>query len=134
MVRLFSLFMISMFSCVVYAGEQLSVTEKELVSKIEERWSYIKKGSFAVAYDFETPAYRKAFTRKMFVATFGLGVDYKFLEVIEVKAPSSTNVASVSVRVETKTAGAKKDMNVIPVVFYEKWLHIDGQWWHSFSK
>jgi len=108
--------------------------EKQLLSRVEARWALIAEGEYLKVYEYETPNFKKVFSGELFAAKFGYDVKYKMLDVIRVEIDKASNLATVVVNIATSSAGAKKDINVIPVVFNEKWLHIDGQWWHSFDK
>lgn len=119
---------------VLPAYSDVKKEKSELVSRVQARWSLIEKGDYLKAYEFETPEFKKVFSNKLFAASFGYDVNWKLLNVVEVDIKESSDLAPVTVNVATSSAGVEKDKNVIPVLFYEKWLHINGQWWHSFDK
>lgn len=136
--RKYSLVVFSLISLLVssfvVANEEMS--SEVLKERVEQRWGALHEHAFFKAYEFETPEYRKVFDKKLYVASFGGNVGWRFVKLIDVNIDAAKKLATVHVEVSTSTYSpdSKVELNAIPVSFEEKWLHIDDQWWHSLSK
>jgi hypothetical protein len=62
-------------------------------------------------------------------------VDWELTGVEVLNYDAVAAVASVAVRVMSeptkRTSTASFELGAVPVTFHEKWLFIDGEWWHS---
>ena len=73
----------------------------------------------------------------MYTLQFSYAVERQLtdVEVLNYDAPAA--VASVTVRVMSKpvklTSEASTSLGALPVTINEKWVFVDGNWWHSAS-
>ena len=106
-----------------------------LTQRVEARWQALVARDFRAAYEFETPNYRSVFTPAMYEKRFSYGVEWELTGVDIIHYDARAAVASVVARVMSRstkpTSAASKALGALPVRFREKWLLIDGEWWHS---
>ena len=90
---------------------------------------------FSKAYEFETPNYRGIFSKSLYVNKFSYAVDWELTDVEVVNYDARAAVASVVVRVMSKptkqTSVASIALGALPMNLTEKWIFVDGEWWHS---
>ena len=102
------------------------------------RWLLRESNDFAGMYNFQTPAYRQAFTEYMYVSQFRPSVRWELTSVEVLNYDPVAAVASVAVRVMSEpakpTSDAAKALGTIPSRFVEQWTLKDGQWWYITRK
>ena len=106
-----------------------------LVERVTERWHAIVKKDFAATYAYTTPKYREVFPKTLYVNKFSYGVDMQLTGVEVLNYDARAAVASVAVGVMSKpakqTSVASNALGALPLTLNEKWIFVDGQWWHS---
>lgn len=90
---------------------------------------------FEKVYEFETPNYRGIFSKSLYVNKFSYAVHWELTGVDVVNYDARAAVASVAVRVMSKpakqTSSASVAMGALPIILHEKWIRVNGDWWHS---
>lgn len=110
---------------------------KALDARVRERWQALSARDYTKAWEYSTPAYRRVFPKDMYTLQFSYAVERQLtdVEVLNYDAPAA--VASVTVRVMSKpvklTSEASTSLGALPVTINEKWVFVDGNWWHSAS-
>ncbi len=116
-------------------AELTAQAEAELLQRVTERWHALEKKDFAAAYDYTTPNYRRVFPKALYVNKFSYAVNWELTGVEVTNYDARAAVASVAVRVMSKpakqTSVASNAIGAIPLNMHEKWIHVDGIWWHS---
>ena len=106
-----------------------------LEQRVRERWQTIIDRDFGATWEFETPTYRSVFPKRLYRYKFSYGVEWELTGIDVLHYDARAAVASVGVRVMTKptkpTSAASKAIGALPVTVREKWMLIDGEWWHS---
>ncbi len=104
-----------------------------LKSRIQARWQALAEKQYEKAYTLETPNYRKVFPVKLFLNKFALGSTSQLEKILDVKYDPKTRVANVLMTVKSHSTRASTQWATkIPLNsrIREKWLNIDGQWYH----
>lgn len=126
-------------SCASLGGPPKTLTDAnraELVERVTARWEALERKDFAATWDFATPAYRAVFPRDYHARNFTYTVDWELTAVEVLAYDADAAVASVAVRVmsrPTKQTAVSAQFGAIPTTVREKWVSIDGEWWHSVS-
>ena len=126
-------------SCAGLGGPPRELTEADkaaLVERVTARWEAMERKDFAATWDFATPAYRAVFPREYHARNFTYTVDWELTAVEVLAYDADAAVASVAVRVmsrPTKQTAVSAQFGAIPTTVREKWVSIDGEWWHSVS-
>ncbi len=132
-----SIMLLSLVACSGGGAPQKLTPEFEsnLAERVTARWHALEKKDFAATYQYTTPNYRSVFPKALYVNKFSYAVDWELTGVEVVNYDAQAAVASVAVRVMSKpakqTSAASNALGAIPLTMHEKWLYVDGQWWHS---
>ncbi len=106
-----------------------------LEQRVRERWQTIIDRDFEKTWEYSTPNYRSVFSKRMFAKKFSYGIEWELTGVEVTHYDSRAAVASVAARVMTKpikpTNAASQAIGATPLTLREKWILIDGEWWHS---
>lgn len=106
-----------------------------LEQRVRDRWQTIIARDFDRTWEFETPNYRSVFSKQLYAKKFSYGVEWELTEVEITHYDGRAAVASVAARVMTKstkhTNTASQALGARPIIVREKWMLIDGEWWHS---
>ena len=106
-----------------------------LEQRVRERWQTIIDRDFDKTWEYSTPNYRSVFSKRMFAKNFSYGIDWELTGVEVLHYDGRAAVASVAARVMTKptkpTNAASEAVGAMPITLREKWILIDGEWWHS---
>lgn len=109
-----------------------------LEQRVEARWKHMVAKEFAETWQYETPNYRKNFPKSLYLGNFSYAVDWRLTGIDVVNYDADAAVASVAVRVMSepakRTSTASAELGAVPITFHEKWIFIDGEWWHSANK
>ena len=109
--------------------------EQALLERVNQRWEAMVRKDFAATYEFTTPVYRSFFSKSMYLKKFSYAVDWELTGVEVVQYDADAAVASVAVGVMSKptkqTSQASIALGALPATIREKWLKVDGKWWHS---
>ena len=110
-------------------------SEVALVKRVTQRWHAMEIRDFGKVYEFETPNYRGIFSKSLYVNKFSYAVHWELTGVDVVNYDARAAVASVAVRVMSKpakqTSSASIAMGALPITLHEKWIRVEGKWWHS---
>ena len=105
-----------------------------LEQRVWARWQTLMDRDFEKTWEFASPNYRSIFSKRMFSNKFSYGLEWELTEVKVVTYDGDAAVASVVTRVMTKstnpTASAFKAFGSRPIIIRERWMFIDGEWWH----
>lgn len=106
-----------------------------LEQRVRERWQTIMDRDFEKTWEYSTPNYRSVFSKRMFVKTFSYQIEWELTGVEVLHYDARAAVASVGARVMTTPTKpismASKALGTRPITVREKWMLIDGEWWHS---
>ena len=118
---------------------QQTLTENEtaaLESRVRARWQALIDRDFEGAYEFASPNYRAVFSKSMFIRNFSYSLDWQLTAVEVLAYDAEAAVASVAVRVMSKPikqTSVSAQFGFMPSTVRERWVSIDGEWWHSAS-
>lgn len=119
-------------------GPPKTLTEDDkaaLLKRVNERWHSIVQKDFAATYKYTTPKYREVFPKALYVNKFSYGVDMQLTGVEVLNYDARAAVASVAVGVMSKpakqTSVASNALGALPLTINEKWIFVEGEWWHS---
>ena len=105
-----------------------------LVQRVEDRWQTIINRDFGATWEFASPNYRRVFSKRMYLGNFSYGLDWELTGIEVLNYDGRAAVASVVARVMTKstkpTSAASKALGSRPISIRERWMFIDGEWWH----
>jgi hypothetical protein len=122
-------------SCVADTLALSSEQAATLEQRVRARWQALTARDYAGAWSYESPVYRKAFPPELYVLQFSYEVQRELTEVEIVNYDAAAAVASVAVRVMStptkRTSSASQAIGAVPVTIHERWISIDGEWWHS---
>ena len=109
--------------------------EAALKQRVTERWQVKAAKDFEALWEFNTPSFRGVFPKSLYVQKFSYMVDWQLTGVEVLNYDARAAVASVAARVMTEptkqTSVASREIGAVPVNMREKWILIDGEWWHS---
>jgi hypothetical protein len=91
------------------------------------RWNALIAQDWEKAYSYETPAYRKTYTSEQYKNSYGAAVDWKEIELSDVKI--TDDIADINLTLSVLFSDSGTQM-LIPTGFKERWLLKDNQWWH----
>lgn len=110
-----------------------TISDEDAVrQRVQDRWAAIIANEWDQVYEFTTPAYRAAYSKKHFFNRYGGQITREAFEIqkIEFEDPEHTT-AKVRGNLHFSTSG------VGPEGIYrgtqlvdETWVKVDGQWWH----
>ena len=128
-----SLILVVMAAC--SAPEKLSESKKSvLIQRVSDRWQCLERNDYACAYEFTSPAYRRVFSREMYVNRYFSQTERVLTGVKLVAYDRDAAVASVRVGVMSgplkNTPSASRGIAVTPLSLDEAWLQSDGKWWY----
>ena len=102
---------------------------------MRERWQTKIDRDFGKTWEYSTPNFREVFSKSLYVHKFSYMVEWRLTGVEVGNYDADAAVASVAARVMTKptkqTSTASGAIGAVPVTIREKWMLIDGEWWHS---
>lgn len=105
-----------------------------LEERVRARWQTLIDRDFEAAYAFASPNYRAVFSKGMFIRNFSYTLDWQLTAVEVLAYDADAAVASVAVRVMSKSAkqtSVSAQFGFVPTTVRERWVSIDGEWWHS---
>jgi hypothetical protein len=106
-----------------------------LEQRVRARWQTLVDHDFGKTWEFCTPTYREVFPKALYVHNFSYAVQWRLTSVEVVDYDADAAVASVAVGVMSlpakQTSEASKAVGAVPVTIRERWILIDGEWWHS---
>ena len=121
-----------------WAGTPEGLTPEQasaLEQRVRARWQTLVDHQFGKTWDFCTPTYREVFPKALYVHNFSYAVQWRLTSVEVVDYDADAAVASVAVGVMSlpakQTSEASKAVGAVPVTIRERWILIDGEWWHS---
>jgi hypothetical protein len=113
------------------SGKQTAALEQ----RVRARWQTLIDHDFGKTWEFCTPTFREVFPKAMYVHNFSYAVQWQLTSVEVVDYDADAAVASVAVGVMSlpakQTSEASKAVGAVPVTVRERWILIDGEWWHS---
>ena len=128
-----SLILVVMAAC--SAPENLSESKKSvLIQRVSHRWQCLERNDYDCAYEFTSPAYRRVFSREMYVNRYFSQTERILTGVNLVAYDRDAAVASVRVGVMSgplkNTPSASRGIAVTPLSLDEAWLRSGGKWWY----
>jgi len=102
-----------------------------LVARVQALWAAKIKRDFAAVYEFETPEYRAQFSAEAFAKRFGGGVNWRGIEVIELRYDDERN-ATVGILLDYTHLHPFTDQEVRnQSLLREHWTEVSDQWYHQ---
>ncbi len=96
-------------------------------------WGYICNQQFDKAYEFEYPLYRKTVSMVDYIRRFRPNVHWKNASIEKIEMQDETAMMQIKVDTDIKLMSTKmaKKAEITPqVVLDEKWIRVDGVWYH----
>lgn len=103
--------------------------EEILTLRAEARWNALIEGGYDRAYQFETPAYRAAFSPRIFRTRLGQAAVWTSAKVTRVDIEGDRATVRIFIEYEALGANGVPYRNGRPID--ENWLRVNGEWWHS---
>jgi len=114
------------------ANETAAAVQSEQVIKQRalERWDALIKRDYTVAYSFEHPAYRAAYSLEQYRKEFGEDIAWDKVEINQLVFEGN-EVATVFLKVWYRSLQPDwARTSQIGGNISEKWIWEDNQWWH----
>lgn len=102
-----------------------------LRQRVHERWDALMKKDYATAYQFEMPVFRSAYSLQEYQRGFGDDIVWEKVEVDRLLFQGD-DVATIYLNMQYHPAKHVMEgvMPKITSMMTEKWILVDGQWWH----
>ena len=104
--------------------------EGAIAARAQHRWDALVEGDFDEAYAMESPAFREVYSRRAYRGRFGQQLAWTSAAVATVDLLDDS-VAEVRVMVSYVTLGPDGRLLEGERPLAERWVYVDGQWWHS---
>ncbi len=105
---------------------------ERLEQRVRERWQAKIARDFDRVWEYATPNYRKIFPKELYRRQFSYALDWELTSIEVLNYDADAAVASVMARVMTRPVKQTSAASIDELVtFREKWIFIDGEWWHS---
>lgn len=118
----------------VWAADQSAVSvdrEQVVKQRAAGRWEALIKRDYAAAYAFELPVYRSAYSLEQYQSEFGDDIAWEKVEIGQLLFEGD-DVATVYLRMWYRPAShVVEQMPLVSASMTEKWIQLDGQWWHA---
>ena len=105
-----------------------------LKARVEARWKALGSHDFKAAYELETPTYKKVFPYNLFLNKFAIGSISSLKGIDKMEYDPERKVASVIVDLDTRTTRKAAESWIkkmlVPTRVREKWIMVDGVWYH----
>lgn len=102
-----------------------------LKGRVEARWAALIAREFGDAYTYQTPSYRRVFSKRRFVSQFGDAVGWITADVVDIQLDAERGTAVVLVDVHFKTILPGTDRIIRSTRrMREIWVNEDDNWWH----
>ncbi len=126
-------FLIILTGCSIKETVKNTSDQEILTERAAAYWGHMCRQEFDKAYDFEYPLYKKTVSLVEYIRRFRPNVTWNNPVIENVRIEDGT--ASMEVKVETDikmtTPKAAKRIEARPVaVINEKWIKVDGVWYH----
>ena len=106
----------------------------DLRERVEKYWSYRIKKEYDKSYAFEYPVFKKKIPIYRYVKmSYNPQVDLKEAEIVKIDQQEDEAVVEVRLKMELKAPGVKRPFPYETVI-NERWINIDGIWYHVPSK
>lgn len=111
-----------------------SVSDEEVLrDRVMAYWNHKVKEEYDLSYDYEDPFYRKRFNRTKYVKSINIDKRVGWKEVrigdLKMEGDSATVVIKLRMRIGAPSAGVEQD-----VAISERWVKVDGLWYHVQKK
>jgi hypothetical protein len=116
-------------------ADENAVRRAAVEKRVAAKWDALIRRDFAAAYEFTSPAYRKASSLDAFKHNFGSGkVVWRRVEVVSVKFEGD-NAATVGIKIHILYYGPQSLQPVDMATHdQESWVYENGQWWYVVKK
>ena len=136
MIRIIISILISFFllSCSSEDNNQQTqqATEKHKIETAKERalarWNALIEKDWAKAYAFESPNYRKNYSKREFINSFGQAVTWVAIKHLSTH-PINPTLTTIKLEL-TFNYDMGRELIKIPSRIEERWQLIDNKWWH----
>ena len=111
-------------------GGPLSSPESIVKARANQRWQLLISAKFDDAYQMLAPGYRAVKTADAYRNDQSPSVKWLSAEAVSVTC-SSSDACEAKIKLEAKPVFfGGPDRPLIVTHFDEKWILVDGQWWH----
>ena len=133
---------VALFFCLIifsgcYTKETVkNISDEETLRESGSRyWGHVCRQEFDKAYEFEYPVYRKAVSAVNYIRRFRPNVTWIKATIEKIEVESENETAMMTVIVETdinmRVPKIAKKVEISPkVALNEKWVKVDGVWYH----
>ncbi len=107
--------------------------EDALRERVNVYWSYKIKEEYDKTYLLEAPLYKKMISPVAYIRRMNPAVAYKAFDILDMTINKDMGSAEVKVglKVQLKVPSVKPFVH--DMVLTEKWVRIDGEWYHVFG-
>jgi len=105
--------------------------EAELKQRVQARWNAVIKGDLDVAYSFETPEYRKAYTERDYEKEFGRRVLWHLATLKDLRYDREDEVETIVSLDYSFALPGSDQMARTTADITERWVYSEGQWWRQ---
>ena len=122
--------------CSPEPGQALSqASQAQLEQRVHDRWQAKMAHDWGALWEYTTPNYRRVFPKELYIRKFSYLLNWELTDIQVVNYDADAAVASVAVRVMSEpvkyTSAASKAVGAMPYTFNERWIYVEGEWWHS---
>lgn len=103
-------------------------TEQTVKERALARWNVLIEKDWASAYAFESPNYRKNYSKKEFINSFGQAVTWVSIKHLSTH-PINSTLSNIKLEL-TFNYDMGRELVTIPSRIEERWQLIDNKWWH----
>jgi hypothetical protein len=107
----------------------------QLEQRVHDRWQAKMAHDWGALWEYNTPNYRRVFPKDLYIGKFSYLLNWELTGIEVVNYDAAAAVASVAVRVMSEpvkyTSAASKAVGAMPYTFNERWIYVEGEWWHS---
>lgn len=119
-------------SCFLISCSSENSTPKTQMESVKERavarWNALIEKDWTTAYSYESPNYRKNYSKGEFINSFGQAVTWVSIKHL---SSHSINTTLADVKLElTFNYDMSGNLMKVPSNITERWQLIDNKWWH----
>jgi hypothetical protein len=111
-------------------GGLAGTPESAVKARATQRWQMLIAGKFDDAYQLLAPGYRAVKSPNAYREDLSTAVRWISAEIVSVKCDDAEKCdAKVKLEARPVLIGGSSRANIV-THFDEKWIRVDGQWWH----
>lgn len=105
-------------------SKTIKADTEQLKIRALARWNALIESEWTTAYSYQTPSYRKNYTRKQYVNSFGTAIEWRKIEYGSIKKIND-QLVDITLILNINFEGM-----VLPTTISERWQFTDNNWWH----